>query len=188
VVRGLDFLAMRCDVMPNRLGVYGFSYGSSLVAHVAPGEPRIKALVLAGIFPSAREQTEYAYNSLGPLTVWPGIWGAQWDGLRLDSLRPHDVIARVAPIPTLFVSGSADTVVPPAMTLEVFERAGEPKLLLAVAGAGHGDYGSVPGEAYFARLVKFFDRYLRTAAQAEKPQAPERARPCTQPGRPLRPT
>jgi pimeloyl-ACP methyl ester carboxylesterase len=186
VVRGLDYLARRCDVSKARLGVFGFSYGSSLVAHVAALDRRIRALVLAGSFTSARAQIEYAYGSFGPLSIAPAIWGATWDGLELDDLRTRDVVPSVAPTPILFLAGSADIVVPARMTRDVFEHAREPKEYLSIEGAGHGNYGDVAGRRYFEQVVAFFDQHLAPGASEQQRGRANADPACIEPGPRLR--
>ena len=160
LTRGLDYLSQRADVNPERLGALGFSYGASLLARVTTEERRLRAVALTGVYTSARDQLEYGYGKWGALTQWPAVWGAQWDGLVLDDLRPVDVVAKIAPTPILFVAGTTDIVVPYFMSRSVFDRAREPKTFFTVEGAGHGEYASVARSTYFERLTSFFDRTL----------------------------
>ena len=69
----------------------------------------------------------------------------------------------LAPVLTglvLIVTGTADPVVPPAMTDELFAAAREPKRLLRIANAGHGGYTDAPGSTYAESVLAFFEQAL----------------------------
>jgi pimeloyl-ACP methyl ester carboxylesterase len=158
VSAAVDFALSQPDVV--RVGALGFSMGASVVARTAAADPRIAGVVLAGTFPTLESQVRQAFRRWGPLTEVPALWAARDGGLAEDELRIDDVVGRIAPRPSLFVSGSADETVPPAMVREVYEHAGQPKELCVVMGAGHGAYARVAGDAYYDRLRAFFRRAL----------------------------
>jgi len=153
----VDFAAAQDDA---RIGVFGFSLGSAVAARVASADPRIAAVVLAGVFPDEREQLEYEYRAWGPVTALPAVYAFEREGLAFDELRTADVIARIAPRPILLMQGANDGVASPAMARTLYAMAGEPKELELIPGAGHGDYWRVAGQAYVDRLRRFFDRAL----------------------------
>lgn len=144
----------------SRIGVLGFSMGSSVAAHVASVDPRVRAVVLSGAFTNVRDEIAYEYRAWGPITSRPALAAAEHEGLAFDALRTTDVIASLAPRPLLVVAGSRDEVVPLPMARALFERAGEPKAIDVIEGAGHGDYARVAGDAYLERLRRFFDDAL----------------------------
>jgi pimeloyl-ACP methyl ester carboxylesterase len=49
-----------------------------------------------------------------------------------------DAVTELAGRPLLLVHGTADAILPPACSVSVHERAGEPKELVLLRGAGHG--------------------------------------------------
>jgi pimeloyl-ACP methyl ester carboxylesterase len=155
----VDELASRAEV--RRIGAYGFSMSSSVVATVAAADPRIRAIVLAGAFTTIEAQLEHEFSQLGPLTRLPALAAARRGGLAMDELRTVDVISRLSPRPLLVISGTEDGPVPTQMTRALVAAAGEPKEFWVIQGAGHGDYGDVLGDAYFERLARFFDLSLR---------------------------
>ena len=60
----------------------------------------------------------------------------EWfDGFR--RVRPVDYISRIAPRPLLLVHGDRDEVVDVGHAYKLYDRAGEPKQLIVVEGAGH---------------------------------------------------
>jgi pimeloyl-ACP methyl ester carboxylesterase len=157
---GVDFAAARPEVAPNRIGALAFSMSTYVAASSAATDPRVSALCLAGAFGRYTDTLRAQYRTLGPVTAWAAELGARRAGVSVDEIRTVDVIERVAPRPLLFVTGSNDTNVPPVLTEELFARAREPKDLLSIPGAAHGNYGAAPGSQYFDRLVRFFDKAL----------------------------
>jgi uncharacterized protein len=154
---GVDFAAAQSGA---RLGAYGFSLGSSVVAHVASADPRVAAVVLAGAFPDEEAQLEYEYGAWGPVTALPAVYASRREGLAFDDLRTADVIARIAPRPLLLVQGAEDPVTSPDMARALFDRAGRPRDIDVIPGARHGLYWKVAGDAYVERLRRFFDGAL----------------------------
>jgi pimeloyl-ACP methyl ester carboxylesterase len=70
---GIDFLAHRSDVAPERIGAFGFSMGSVIVADLAIHDRRVAAVVLAGAFTRFERQLEYEFRSWGPISQWPAV-------------------------------------------------------------------------------------------------------------------
>lgn len=76
-------------------------------------------------------------------------------GARLTEAAPIDAIGRVR-IPTLFIHGAADQLVPPSMMDRLFAASGaEQKQRLLVQEAGHGDSMKVAPENYWATIFGF---------------------------------
>jgi fermentation-respiration switch protein FrsA (DUF1100 family) len=61
-------------------------------------------------------------------------------------------------VPVLFIHGTADRVVPAAMSQELFAAAPEPKQLLLVPEAGHNDVAEVAGSQYLQVIQKFVEQ------------------------------
>jgi alpha-beta hydrolase superfamily lysophospholipase len=161
----VDFLSARPDVDPARLGALGFSLGGAVLARVAPDEPRLKAVVLAGTPSDQVEQVNLEYGQWGPLSLLPALWALQRGGVPLYDDQPVQRVAEIAPRPVLIVSGSDDTTVPEALGLALFAAARDPKELLVVDGAGHGNYDQAPASSYLDTIARFFDRSLLNNSQ-----------------------
>jgi uncharacterized protein len=159
VAAAVDFVASQPEIH-GRIGAVGSSMGTSVVAHVAARDPRIRAVVLEGAFTSLDRQLANEFRQWGPITELPAVWACERAGIEFDQLRTTDVIARVAPRPQLFVAGDRDSIVPLEMTRALYEQAGDPKELVVIAGAEHGGYARVEGPAYYERLRRFFDQAL----------------------------
>ena len=57
------------------------------------------------------------------------------DGFK--TVAPIEYIAKISPKPFLLIHGDRDEVVPSAHAKKLFEKAGEPKDLVMLPGAGH---------------------------------------------------
>jgi uncharacterized protein len=155
----VDFLVRQPDVRDGRIGALGFSAGSFTVAQVAPGDRRIRAVVLEGAFGDADQQTRAEYASAGRLAQWAALRVDRLSGMEVGGPRPIDLVARIAPRPLLIVTGTNDHVVPPAFARALYDAAREPKQLWVVPGAKHGAYGEADPR-YAERLREFFLRTL----------------------------
>jgi fermentation-respiration switch protein FrsA (DUF1100 family) len=73
-----------------------------------------------------------------------------------DQYRSADIIGKVNS-PLLIIYGDADTIVPPAQSVRLYEMANEPKEIVALTGAGH-DLIADPN--VWGREMEFFRRTL----------------------------
>lgn len=156
----LDWLSVRSDVDPARVGLFGFSMGGYIAAQVAQTEPRVRALALAGTPSDVGAQSAWQFGRFGFLSRRPARWALERGGLGLDEPQPREAVASISPRPLLIVAGTTDHTVPIAMGHELHAAAREPKELFVVEGADHGQYDAVAGQAYRDRLVAFFQRLL----------------------------
>jgi alpha-beta hydrolase superfamily lysophospholipase len=77
--------------------------------------------------------------------------------------RPEELIASIAPRATCLVGVADDTVVPLSETLNLFERAGEPRQLTVFPAGNHGGPMGPLVEQTTAVLVDFLRTHLRPA-------------------------
>ena len=175
----IDFVAAQPDVDPQRIGVDGFSAGGYFAAQVAAMDTRLRAVVLVATPTDIVEQTRTEYARSGHAAQIGALLALRLHVTHARAMRPLDIVRSIAPRPVLVVGGSHDRVVPPAMTRQLFDAAGEPKSLLIVDGAAHGDYETKSEGEYGRRLVRFFESALLDAP-ADTGKAPEpAARPAT---------
>lgn len=160
LVAALDFLAARPDVSPDKLGVGGYSMGGLIAVRVAAQDPRVRALALVGTPSDISELIRGEYQRWGKLAAEPALLALEHHGMTLDRDRPLDVVSRIAPRELLIMGGANDPLVPPRMAEALFAKAGSPKELYIVPGAGHGNYFESDPTEYPARLVAFFTRTL----------------------------
>jgi fermentation-respiration switch protein FrsA (DUF1100 family) len=83
-----------------------------------------------------------------------------------------DALAQVPHLraPVLFVHGTADTVVPAAMTQRMFAAAPEPKRMLLIEGGGHSNFGELAADEYQRTLTEFVE-LAETTSRARAAQA-----------------
>jgi uncharacterized protein len=154
----LDFVSAQKDVAAGRIGGLGFSLGGYVLAQVAAVDLRVRAVVLAGTPSDPVEQAHFQHRRWWLLSQLPALYALRRGGMALD-VRARDFVERIAPRPLLVVSGTDDGTVPLAMAQELFERAREPRELLVIPGAGHGDY-TKRFPQYPARVLEFFEHAL----------------------------
>jgi dienelactone hydrolase len=110
---GLDLLAARPDVDPERLAVVGHDFGGMLAVLAAAEDPRIKSLVVIAATPRWSDWF---------LPFWP-IAEDRFDYLRATStVDPIERIGAVAPRPVLLQFGEKDWFIAP-MSAWGFRRA-----------------------------------------------------------------
>ena len=163
------YLLSRPDVDPARLGGLGYSMGAAALILAAAERPEIGAVVADSSFAALSDVAgpalrAYLPRPLRPLRrlVGPVARRAaeRLSGVPVAAVRPVDAIARIAPRPILLIHGAADTLVPPPEALRLYVAAGEPKDLWLVPRAGHARGLLVDPEAYFQRVLAFFNASL----------------------------
>lgn len=178
----LDFLHVRTDVDPGRIGAYGFSMGGYTVAQVAATDARVRAVVLAGT-PDDRSDAgraaaarERPRASAGEVLSNFGMKLARRSAaLDFERLQPRDVVGAIAPRPILVVTGGMDPIVPPSAAQRLYDAAGRPKRLLRIERAGHGHYVEADS-SYDRQLVAYFTSALRESGP-DVTRIPARGRP-----------
>jgi dipeptidyl aminopeptidase/acylaminoacyl peptidase len=154
LVAAVTFLTQQPEVDAARIGAFGFSMGTSVVAQVAATDARIAASVFAGPVTDDAEMTRYEYRASEQAIQ--AAFRAQADEGYEEGPRPIDVVSAISPRPVLFIAGTADETVPPRMAEQLYAAAREPKTLWLIPDAHHGDYAEVAGAAYGQRLGDFF--------------------------------
>ena len=131
-------------IAPEQLVLIGESLGSGVAVRIA-GERKVAALALEAPFTSAADVASGVYWYL-PVSL-----------LMKDQFRSADIISKVK-APLLVIYGDADTIVPPAQSVRLYEMANEPKEIAALAGVGH-DLMALP--IVWEREMEFFMRVTR---------------------------
>ena len=161
----VDYLASRPDVDREQIGAFGFSMGGSTTLLAAARDPRIKAVaadsawsdVRRWLRPSVAAVVTHPRDRFNALSLKIAEIRT---GIDLDDLRPVDVVDRLSPRPLLLIHGAADDVVVPSESERNYAAANEPKELVLVPEAGHGDT-IAPGQASMhAEVREFFERAL----------------------------
>ncbi len=164
VAAALDWLQVRPEVNPLRIGMLGESMGAVIAIHAAAQMTDISAVVAVAPYPTAEEALRNVWRGTG-LPAFPfvplQIAIAQWrTGLELKELRPLDDVAAISPRPILILAGGQDPITGPGAGQRFYAAAGEPKELWFEPDLGHLNFLEVYPAEYERRLVGFFDAAL----------------------------
>ncbi len=124
-----------------RLTLLGFSAGAAVSVCVASADTRVTSVIACACpaeitFDDPLPVIEH-FRSIGIIRdkdFPPSVeeWGAG-----LAGGNPVNCVDRLAPRPLLLVQGSQDETVPPSQAYELYQKAGEPRQLVVIDGAGH---------------------------------------------------
>lgn len=123
-----DYVKSRPDVDRTRLISMGHSLGGakSITALAEQPVPGVRAVISDGGFASYQGMADLIAGKVGRNIV-------------TDEWAPKDWVAKISPLPLLFIHGTADEVVPFAQGKQLYAAAAMPKTLFTVQGGGHGD-------------------------------------------------
>ncbi|WP_216844748.1 alpha/beta hydrolase [Rhodanobacter sp. L36] len=152
-----------------KTGIIGTSMGGAATLLAEPSL-QVDAMVLEQVYPTL---SQAVVDRMQLHAGAPGRWLAPlllrtvkphlgFDG---DQMRPIDRVGQVH-APKLFVVGAADQHTPITESLAMFEQAASPKELWVVSGAQHLDLYRFAGGAYEARVLDFFNKWLRQPSRA----------------------
>ena len=153
----LDYLVSRPDVDQSKIVVFGRSLGGAVAIDLCSkmeNRSKVSALIVENSFTSIPDIARVLFNfklvKMIPKWFYKNRFDSRWKVKRLAN-------------PTLFISGSADNLVPPGMMTELFNACGaDAKYLAKFAGGTHNDTWNcahyLPTIAYFLEEVKFCDK------------------------------
>lgn len=151
---------------PGPIALIGYSLGASVSVEDAAVNPDVVAVVEDSGFSSVGDVFMARFGQVTRLPEVP--WAAaviafgQMDiGTSLWSVRPVAMAARLHK-PLLAIVGTADTIVPPAEGLALFDAAPGPKQLLEVPGAGHVQAYYTDNSLYERTVLDFLARSFRS--------------------------
>ena len=141
----IDYLYASPEVDKSCLSLLGFSGGAAVSIYEASQDKRISSVVSCASPAKFTFFTEVDkpqsvidhFRSIGAIRDdnFPHSAGEWLDGFKL--VTPINYVAGIAPRPLLLVHGSEDETVEVSHARELYTRAGEPKQLIVVDGAGH---------------------------------------------------
>jgi pimeloyl-ACP methyl ester carboxylesterase len=127
----MRYLEQQRHIPVSKIVICGWSVGSGVAAQLALESPDAGGLVLLSAITSVEDVANQDWMYRYPLR--PIEW------FRHDNdFDTKDKMAAIH-IPVLIISGTDDTLAPPWMAKELFERANGPKKLQMIEGAGHTD-------------------------------------------------
>ncbi|MDD4859409.1 MAG: alpha/beta fold hydrolase [Dehalococcoidales bacterium] len=139
----IDYLHTLPEVDSSRLALLGFSAGAAVSAFVAAHDKRVSCLALCAcpaefkfLSDSPQALIDH-FRRIGIIrgTDFPASVDEWLDGFQL--VKPIDHIAEIAPRPLLVVHGTKDEVVDISHARRLYRKAGKPKELSIIEGAGH---------------------------------------------------
>ena len=145
-----NYLVKQRQIQPSQIFIYGHSLGGAIAIALAVQHPEAAGLIVEGSFTSIGKMVEHQGN----------YWMFPVDLIlnqRFDSISK----VRSLQMPVLFIHGTADSVVPSAMSQLLYTAAPEPKQLVLIPGAGHNDLAEVGGSQYLQAVQKFVQKVQR---------------------------
>jgi dipeptidyl aminopeptidase/acylaminoacyl peptidase len=161
----IDTVVRHPGVDPHAVAEFGFSIGADITILEAASDPRIKAVVADGSWPTLRGYMNASLSDaiLHPTWMFSPLAVKVMElrtGANVDQVAPVKVIARISPRPLLLIQGLADTDVTPHNAVVNYGAARSPKTLWMVKGQGHEDTVSPGGASTSPRVGAFFRRAL----------------------------
>lgn len=133
--------------------------GAVVLIRLAARHADVQALVSDSAFVSLEEALRHTVQP--PVLRLPmRVIAELVAGVRFRTIRPVDEIGKLSPRPVFIIHGAEDTLTPPQAATQLYAAAGDPRELWLVPEMEHIRARSVLSEAYFARVLAFFDRAL----------------------------
>ena len=142
----IDYLCALPQVDKSHLSLLGFSGGAAVAIYVASQDSRVSCVAACAcpaeftFITEVDEPQSVVEHFRGIGTIrdegFPESAEEWLDGFRL--VRPVEYVAGIIPRPLLLVHGSGDETVDIHDAYRLYEKAGEPKHIIVVSGAGHG--------------------------------------------------
>lgn len=144
------YLTEQRNIPADQIVLYGRSIGGAIALYLAKRHPNAAGVILESPFTSMRAMVERQF----PLPLIPLDWLLTQE---FDSLSR----VRSLSMPMLLLHGTADTVVPPAMSQELYDALSANKTLVWIEGAGHNNMPSVGGDRFAAAIQQFVEQAVR---------------------------
>jgi len=149
----IDYVLSREDLDRQRVMLFGQSLGGAVAIAAAAGRRDLCGVAVEGAFSDYRREARFVCKQ--SLLLWSF---APLVSLLLiePGHDPLDCVARIAPTPTFFITGTADRICDYRQTLDLHRAAREPKSLWVIEGGRHtGALTETDGEGP-RRLDAFF--------------------------------
>jgi fermentation-respiration switch protein FrsA (DUF1100 family) len=151
---------------PHAIGGWGISVGGDALIYAAAQEPAIRAVVTDSAYAALGEFMERAFGPYFIFLQGTRMTSMMLYGIDYASVRPVEVIAKIAPRPILLIQGAADTDTLPSDMAELAAAASAAPdahvQIWLVPNARHIEAYNIMRNAYIDRLVTFFKTELHT--------------------------
>jgi dipeptidyl aminopeptidase/acylaminoacyl peptidase len=163
VLAGIEALAARGLIDPDRVGLIGWSYGGFLAACLLSQSGRFRAAVVGA---AMTDLVGYALGTDAPESIEAAFGGPLWESAaRLLACSPAIRANRIR-TPTLVVHGKLDRRVPVAQSIHfhrALQRVGCASELLVYPEVGHHPADPRVRRHLMRSMLDWFARYLPTA-------------------------
>lgn len=173
LIDAVDVVVGLPGVDPQRLAVIGDSMGGAAAIMAAARDLRIAAVVAESSYARLLETTDDSFQAFLGVPAFPFAGPVQlmariFSGVDPGQVNPADDIGQISPRPVFIIHGQSDRYVPTEVGQELYEAAGEPRVIWQPVGVGHvGAFSQRLGE-YAVRVNAF----LRQALGRTNPSAP----------------
>lgn len=162
----IDYVSGRPDTASAKLILLGQSLGGTLaIVAGAERKDKIRALIIESTFSSYQDIAEDKAHAIPVAGSIAGMFPAAL--LATSEYDAIDYVGKLAPVPILFMHGTADGVIPLAHTQRLYARAGEPKEFWTLQGGGHIEAFSRFLPQLRPRIVEFIE-HAPAAGSAEE--------------------
>jgi fermentation-respiration switch protein FrsA (DUF1100 family) len=160
-----QFLLLRSDIGPGKIGIIGNSFGGMLAIQFAAENKNIKAVVANSAFSSLNDTIATSVQHFTGLPEFPFVpliafWAERETGFKKEDIDATKWIAEISPRPVFLMQGGADTVISANSGQKLYDAAGQPKELWFDPALGHVEFDTERAAEYETRVAAFFDKYL----------------------------
>ena len=141
----IDHMSRLPEIDPSHIALLGFSGGAAVSVYVAAQDSRVSCVAACAcpadffLLIKNDEPASYVdrYREIGAIRDddFPHSAEEWLDGFR--QVRPVDYVEAIAPRPLLLIHSDDDETVAISHAYRLYEKAGEPKKLVELSGAGH---------------------------------------------------
>jgi pimeloyl-ACP methyl ester carboxylesterase len=162
----VDFAIRQPGVEPGRIGGFGYSWGTYVIARAAAEDHRIAALVLLAASSSVTDAMHGVFlpSRLPALHHFANA-AATWYGVPVREMDMRALLPRLGNRPVQIVVGERDRRVSRA-ALDELRRLSANSRVWVIEGVGHVGIAKQVGEPYFLRLREFWQGALAGNSEA----------------------
>lgn len=152
----LDYLVKERRISPKKIVVYGHSLGGAIGINLASQNPKVAGLIVSSSFTSMQQMAARDWKfRLFPIEL---ILNQKFDSIgKVRSLK----------MPTLFIHGINDPLIPVAIGRALYEAAPQPKQLLLIPHAGHNHREAEFDKPENLKTVRDFARQVIATSQSD---------------------
>ncbi len=167
VLGGYDYLGS-LGVLPDEIGLLGFSMGAGAVSLAAAEEPGIRALALDTPYARASELIMRETSLRTRLPKWfvaafvpcAVFMGRSLFDISVGDMAPERAVSQLD-YPIMVIYGAEDSRIPPEHSRRVFDASAKGSSLWVVEGVGHAESFVENKSEYTDRVAEYFLSRLR---------------------------